>query len=174
MVKTWPWKGHCWRITYRGFPYLGYPSSNQTWPREIDSNDWEQWRKEKCQSTQDMSLVADCWTLELVEANKSWLPISLVVVYARSRTSPHGVRVIISEGPQLLECQLCLHRLFSNNDCFSFGHRFLLTFISYSCCLNTTAYPMPHLRHPGLRQSAVLRHRGWGCGRMVMNQKQHC
>ncbi len=46
------------------------------------------------------------------------------------------------------ECQLCLHRLFSNNDCFSLGHRFLLTFISYSFCPNTTVYPIPHLRHP--------------------------
>ncbi len=145
---------------------------------EINSNDWEQWRKEKNQLTQDMILVADCWALELMKANKSWLPISLVVVNARSRASPDGVRVIISEGPQFLECQLCLHRLFSTNDCFSFGHRFLLTFISYSYCLNTTAYPIPHLRHPraatiGCTSSSRLRLRRY-ISRMVMNQKQHC
>ncbi len=40
-------------------PCIGYPSSNQTWRRKIDSNGWEQWRKQKCRLTQDMSLVTD-------------------------------------------------------------------------------------------------------------------
>ncbi len=52
---------------YIGFPYLGYPSSNQTCPRKIDSYGLEQWRKEKCRLTQDMSSVADCTLLHLSE-----------------------------------------------------------------------------------------------------------
>ncbi len=64
---------HCWRITYREFHYLGY-LSNQTWPRKIDSNSWEQWKKEKCRLTQDMSLVADCIPLgKIVEVVESML-----------------------------------------------------------------------------------------------------